>query len=324
VFYCDRGKHHGNTKYVKFSVWHNPFRPKVWSSLLFGLVLITISFKLDQNVENVCLALLKLLSSSFGHESWDQGRYMCLVCGIAFLSVIYSNSLLSLITVVIPEEGLKTLKQLLDLGFKIVFLVKVSVASPQEVFEIDFKIHGLSDLLPDAFYFSNETMMAGIVQIMAKEGDKLAATHETSMSNFILKNIGHDIRRMDPNFRCFKLEQTLSQKMYFWKYNTENSFWMKITQQRLVESGLYQVWDKWSMWGHLLGLKLLNEDATEILAPEYIDAAKFFSILILGIVVLLISSIVFFTEICMDWKKKWLIIQRAKQDTKCIPVQSMD
>ncbi|CAL8121140.1 unnamed protein product [Orchesella dallaii] len=231
-----------------------------------------------------------------GHENLEIKRYILLVVVIAFLLSLYGNSLLSNITVVPAPEGLKTIKELFDSGFKIFFLGELAGLTVKEIFEFEFKLHNLLEYLQGGFYPVNATNIRDLVPLMAERSKKLAMPYAAADADLVLRDLTNKLRLIDPTFFCFKLHQTMLPKMLTWKIHTENIFWVKKTLRKLVESGLFSQWDKWSTWRHFLTLKLLEVSTDNFQDPDYIDFGRFCAMMSFWLGMLILSLIVFFCE----------------------------
>ncbi|CAL8121107.1 unnamed protein product [Orchesella dallaii] len=305
LFYCDKSKHKISSGSMEFTFWYQPLTPGIWICIVFTLITSTFYLYIDHNISSVLISVLHLISSALGQQTWELRRYIFVVCALAFMCSVYGNSILSIITVVLPPKGADSLKDLLTAGYRILFLSKLSALMPQDVFQFDFQLLHLSEFLHHAFYTVNNTgLIKDIIPLMAENGNKFATIHDASISTLVLKDISHRIRLVEPEFTCFKLEQPLNPKIYFWKINTENSFWISKSLGQIVDSGLFFQWDAWSTWRHLLTLKQLG-DIIEHLEPEYINLQRFRPIISICAGLLIVCTTVFVFE-------KWITYRRRK------------
>jgi len=298
VFYCDRREHNNQSSLflkVDYSVWLEPFSVKVWFYLILTLLALSLWLKMvGKKLACGANLFLKFYGSVWGHEAWEVRRYIFLVCGTSFLTVLYANSLLSNVTMVESFEPLKTLKELLDVGFKIIWPLKLRKSSPQHTFGFEFKRLGLSQRLNESFYVEpNAVTGPQVANLMAKRKSKLAAIHATSIAQVTLTNLKYIMQQVDKSLKCYRLEQTLDQTLQNWKINTESRYWMKRTLGRIIESGLSVQWDKWSEWGNLLRKKLLRINFEVAAEPSYINIPKVLPVILLWCVLLAISLILF-------------------------------
>ncbi|CAL8121111.1 unnamed protein product [Orchesella dallaii] len=312
LFYCERSKYKDNLSgSSEFTFWREPFTPGIWMWLVLVIISVLFCFIIDRSISSPFITILHMIYSVLGQESWELRRYIFIVCALAFMSSLYGNSILSIITVVLPPKGVDSLKDLLTAGYRILFLTKLSTVMPKEVFRFDFQLLYLSEFLHHAFYTLNNTILINdIVPLMAEKGKKFATIHSASMSTLVLNDISHKIRLLEPEFTCFKLELPLNSKIYFWKFNTENSFWIRKSVGPIVDSGLFFQWDAWSTWRHLLKLKQL-EDIIEHLEPEYINLQKLRPIFSICAVLLIVCTAVFAFENCKMYTQK-KVIEKTK------------
>jgi len=84
----------------------------------------------------VCANLLDCVSCVLGASC--RARYFVFSCSAAFLlSQIYANGLTSIVTVVLPERGYKTLKELFHHGYKIYINLDLFSESFEQTYEYE-------------------------------------------------------------------------------------------------------------------------------------------------------------------------------------------
>ncbi|CAL8121146.1 unnamed protein product [Orchesella dallaii] len=283
LFYCKRRKQKprvtlGNT--VRLFIWHRPFKFGVWLSIAGILVCAAIYLRMDTTFAET-IGMLRIFSSALGHERWKIKKTIFLPCSIAFLLLVYANRLLSNVTIVETKGEITSLRKLLDFGFKIVWIDKFSSESPHDFYHFDFKLYGLLDRINDTFYsVPNITRISDVVAVFSYGDQKLALSYSKSRSEMMLKYLTQKTRLTDPSFECFKVDETIRLKMYSWRVNTQNGYWFRKTLSRLVTSGIYVQWDKWSTWGHLMRSKQLDGFDVVNHIPEYIQLPNFIVILL--------------------------------------------
>ncbi|CAL8121109.1 unnamed protein product [Orchesella dallaii] len=322
LFYCHRKNNNVFSGASEFTFWYQPFTPGIWMGILSIMITSIFYFNIDQNISTAVVSILHLVSSAFGQTNWELRRYMIVVCALAFMCSVYGNSILSIITVVLPPKGADSLKELLTAGYRIIFFTQHAFRLPKEIFRFDFLQLHLSKFLDHVFYIVNNTgLISDIIPTMAEKGNKFAAIHFASISTLILKDISHKIQLLDPEFICFQLEQQLNPKIYFWKINTENSFWIRKSLGQIMESGLYFQWDAWSTWRYLLKLKQLG-DLIEHLEPEYINLQRFRPIISICAGLLIVCIAVFVFEICTIYSRKKSTVRKSSfKQTQIILIQ---
>ncbi|CAL8121142.1 unnamed protein product [Orchesella dallaii] len=304
LLYCKRKLKHGfasenpNSSSVHGAIWYKPFSFPIWCCIFSTFIILPIYFKLESAVSKGSVGIFNLISSTFGHDYWLVKRYIFLPCSVAFLLVVYANRLLSDVTIVDTINVIKTLRELLDLGFKIVWVEKMSSGTPQEFYHFDFKIRGLLERMNDSFVnVPNAIYLPQIMPMFSDENQKLALSHSRYRSQTMLKYMTEKIQRPGRSYNCFMVDETIQFKLYSWRVNVPNSYWFRKTLNRLVDSGLYNQWDKWSTWGHLLRLKQLDGFNFENGNPEYIQFSNIIAIYFAFMGMNLVGTILFCIEI---------------------------
>ncbi|CAL8121138.1 unnamed protein product [Orchesella dallaii] len=304
-FYCASMSR--NTTYggCEGSVWYEPFTLRVWASICVTFIAASFCIQIDRrNVKNF-ISILQLFASALGHQNWEIKRYTIAVFTIPFLFSLYGNSLLSIVAVVLPPQGIKTVKELLDSNYKILVNPALYTSPPKEVFEFDFKLQHIWEYIDDAFHFVNITLNQEIYSLMASNGNKFAITSDLSFSEPIFEYMKFYVGLMNPASICFQLKQTMNPRRVFWKVNTENSFWVKRTQGKIVEAGLFSQWNRWSTWRYLLRLRKLRNSTENHQKPEYIDMGRFQCIILVCVGVIGICAIVLLIEIYLAWPARF-------------------
>jgi len=83
--------------------------------------------------------------------------------------------------------------------------------------------------------------------------------------------------------------------MYYWLTRTENQYWLKLSIQRIVASGLDYKWDEWYQW-HLVLVNKLHSPITPS-SSDLVDVGKILAILSCWGISLIISMAIFCREI---------------------------
>jgi len=145
-------------------------------------------------------------------------------------------------------------------------------------------------------------MLNESVKMMAHPGTKYAVIHDTSLSDLILKDLTQKLKIIHSSYNCFGLEQTFIPKSYFWKFNTENSFWIMRTLERIVASGIMFKWYEWSTWQYMLNFRL-NGYTQEHISPDYINLGKLRPVVAICTIMLIVGVIVSY-ELYVQWRKQ--------------------
>ncbi|CAL8121200.1 unnamed protein product [Orchesella dallaii] len=303
ILYCKENDQKNGNWRGKLSPWKDPFTPTVWLTFKLVFIFIIVAFLIDSRTCNGFLAIVQLISYTLGHEKCEKKRYYTFICSMAFLLLIYSNCILSIISVPPPVIGFQTLKNLLDAKYKICWPKRLTSKSPDEMLQFDFEVLGLSNKINTTFHImENATKFVEIVAEMVRKGNKLAMWELSSTSERKLKELRHEFGLRKISSYCFIVKQTLNIRLYFWKINTENRYWIIRTLERLVESGINSQWNKWSDWGSLVKLKLLNDTdigghSSDTSNPTYISLNELLIVFIMWVVLSVVSFFVLCTEI---------------------------
>ncbi|CAL8092239.1 unnamed protein product [Orchesella dallaii] len=316
LLYCEKGGS-GILWYHKFSFWYDPFTTGVWLGFKLVLVFTLICFCIDAKDENVMVAFVNLISVVFGHGDWKRRRYYFVAYAIAFLFLVYGNSLLSIITSIPTLKGYDTFKQLMEVGkYKIAWLPRVYLTPPENHFGFDFKLIGWDlQRLTESFHFMPNALgkLQVIPEIAKQLGKlKLAVSFPSSKSDFMLKDYTYSFRKLVPSSNCFKVKQTLNPKLYSWNINMENQYWILRTLEQIVESGLLTQWRMRSLWGRLLRTRYLQGSKMSSLEPNYLDLEEFVPIFVAWFGLIVTSSVIFFIE--MSGK---IMRRRRVENFKC-------
>ncbi|CAL8121097.1 unnamed protein product [Orchesella dallaii] len=298
LLYCEkRGKIKGILMRVK--VWYEPFTPGIWLGFLAILFITALLHWLEFQKNDRTIVILKIASIVFGQGSLERKRYFIIACGITYLCLLYENSLLSLVTIVPQPKSIKTLRELLDSGFKIMWPANMPPThSPSFLYGWDFNISKLQDRIHDAFFEVKSTArMIDWVAEITKNSQKLAVSQSTPGAKMALNDLTQHLRVQDDTYSCFQVKQVLSPKMHHWKINTENRYWILRTVERIVESGLYFQWDLWSTWHYVLTLRQFNNPNGARLNPNYINLARTLPVMFTWSALLVIGIVVFCIEL---------------------------
>jgi len=295
--YCDKNGH--DRFHVGYMVWYEPLSSDIWKYIVAVFISIWIVLLLDPKVKNAVTATPMFIISALGQGNWHPRRYLVIASGLTYLYFMYENSLLSIITVVSPPKVLETLRELLDAGFKIIWLVKLAPGiQPFTYYDIEFQINKLLPRVNDSFFMlENVTQMHEIVETMETSKQKLAMTNEISLADYILKDARNELLSKWPSVQCFTLKQTLNRRAFFWKVNTENSYWIQKILMKIVESGLSIQWDEWSNWSAAKRFRVPSAAPATGLQPDYIVLDKILAVMVAWSVLLLMSVIMFCWEI---------------------------
>ncbi|CAL8121132.1 unnamed protein product [Orchesella dallaii] len=304
-FYCENNKRNTTGGGWEVSVWYAPFSLRVWASICVTFICVGFFIQVDQRSVQNFLSIFQLLASALGHQNWEIKRYTTVILAIAFLFSVYGNCLLSIVSVVLPPQGIKTVKELLDSNYKILVKPTQFTLPAKEIFEFDFKLQHISEYIDDTFHSVNVTSNQELYFLMTSNGNKFAITSDLSYSELILEDMKYKVGLMNPASICFQLKQTMNPRRVFWKFNTENSFWAKRTQEKIVEAGLFSQWNRWSTWRYLLRLRQLSNSTEHHNKPEYIDIGRFQCILLVCVGLIGICAIALLIEIYFSWKSRF-------------------
>ncbi|CAL8136628.1 unnamed protein product [Orchesella dallaii] len=273
--YCPTVKHNGEEgNLLEFGVWGEPFSPGIWLTILSIFIFgIGCCYIYHRHVQHVFQKLINYWAAVFGAQV--SPRYFILVSCFAFLlSQIYSNGLTSIITVGKTTEGFKTIEELLQAGYKILFNEAEAAGNFEDTYGNDFKRMGLPT--EGAFEISYSASLYNNLIRMSQKNARLALVIRTSMANlyialsmnwFQTQNLTKGI------FTCFVAEQTMLEAQTLSILKSENQYWLYVTSQRLRASGLHYKWNEWSRWHHLLNQSLLDRKHKEGL--DFINLPKF-------------------------------------------------
>jgi len=138
------------------------------------------------------------------------------------------------------------------------------------------------------------TSIEGQVDKMAEGNQKLGMIGQTSLSAFGKRELQERMIKKDLSFFCFVVEQTSHSRYYTWKINTENSFWIKKSIEFILQSGLFQQWDRWAYWHRFLKLRLSGTDAMRNFNPNYIVLKNVIPIVVMPCTILLLCVVLFY------------------------------
>ncbi|CAL8092235.1 unnamed protein product [Orchesella dallaii] len=305
ILYCEKGRKHlrKGKWFQKVSIWFDPFTTGVWVGFKLTLVSILLCFYVDGKIGNFLFACINLISVVFGHGDWNRRRrYYFVANAIAFLFLLYGNSLLCNVTTISSPAGFSTLKELLEIGkYKIAWLPRAYKVPPQHYFDFDFKLIGWDhQRLNESFhYLPNSRGILELVPEMAeKRGNlKLAVIYPSSKSDVMLNGLTQLIKKFEPSSICFKVKQTLNPRLFSWTINMENQYWILKTLEQIVESGLFSQWRMRALWGSLWSRVFFHGSSSmQESLPNYIDLEEFKPILIIWLGLIVVSFAVFFFE----------------------------
>ncbi|CAL8136640.1 unnamed protein product [Orchesella dallaii] len=263
LIYCPLVKNTGNEgTLMDFGFWYEPFTPAIWLNVLsifiFGIVSCYINYR---HLHAVFLKLIKFWAAVFGADI--NPRYFMIVGSLAFLlTQIYSNGLTSIITVGKTPEGFKTIGELLQAGYKILFSTEREYGSIEDSYGHYFKRLGLST--DGAFELSNTTDL---------ESDLVKLSQKNARLSF---------------------PQTFSEELAFSLTETENRYWIYVTTQRIRASGLLYKWNEWSRWHQMLNASSL--DGKYLGSSDFVNRPKFLAMQFIWGTLLIFSLAIFCVE----------------------------
>ncbi|CAL8128779.1 unnamed protein product [Orchesella dallaii] len=249
---------------LRFTIWHEPLTRGIWSMCFFLICLAALtSYARHHALVLVFHELFVYWAEVFGAKV--RARHFVIVWSFSFLlSIVYSNGLGSIVTVALETKGLKTIAELLDQGYKIVYEQYLYNGPYQIEFGTYFKVLGLP--INESFKVIDDDS----TDFLELLGEKLAITQITSFSQY---NAASDAQRMgiryETKFNCYILQQSIGFKHVHWMIVTENRHWVQVTLDRIRESGLQNQWDQLAIWNamlksNLLEKRTLNSDYVEI------------------------------------------------------------
>ncbi|CAL8130256.1 unnamed protein product [Orchesella dallaii] len=240
-------------------------------------VIVTVALipRIETNFKDRLGNLLSLLANTFGHADSIQRKHILLVCSVAFLFSLHGNGLTSLVTVAPKPKLPKTIKELLDLKYKIMFPFPSKTRTFEKQYGPDFEFLGLQDRIQDSFYNKFYHTSTKVIERLCKSSGWLAFTNILSNSKFCTALYSFDLRPCDKSFVCHTLEQTFLARQYVWTVRAEGRVWLLKTLKQIVESGLADKWNEWSEWHGMLPYKrLVTENSV---TSDNIDFPKFYS-----------------------------------------------
>ncbi|CAL8130324.1 unnamed protein product [Orchesella dallaii] len=280
IHYCTKGTRlsDGNTTDLStftLTVWIEPFSLKIWAAIFSVIVTVAMIPRIETKFKDSLGNLLSLLANTFGHADSIQRKHILLVCSVAFLFSLHGNGLTSLVTVAPKPKLPKTIKELLNLKYKIMFPFPSKTRNFENQYGYDFEFLGLQDRIQDSFYNTFYHTSTKVIDKLCKSSGWLAFTNILSNSKFCTALYSYDLRPCDKSFVCHTLEQTFLARQYVWTVRAEGRVWLLKTLMQTVESGLSDKWNEWSEWhGMLLYKGLVTENSV---TSDNIDFPKFYS-----------------------------------------------
>jgi len=261
IIYCDKKWiTNGEGFSLNFGILIEPFPLEIWAAILSSIAFyIVIIPRFDSKAKSSLNELLNLLSNVFGHEAAERMWYFSPFCAIGYLASLYGNGLTSLITAPTKPASIQTVSELLEKGYKIIYLQKLFALPVETKYEHDWKLLGLKDRINNSFYVLENATLAEEAAVEMAKG-KLAALAETSVAEMTRAYYKTKLKKFSPYFRCIVLEQTIAPQHFYWNLRTENQHWLWITILRMKESGIANKWDEWSAWYVFLKSKWMPDN----------------------------------------------------------------
>ncbi|CAL8114704.1 unnamed protein product [Orchesella dallaii] len=277
--YCPKIKRTDGT-FVEFAVWYEPVTQESWTTLMFLLSFAAVcSYIHHRRLTSVLGDLLQYWAAVFGASF--KIRYFLVISALSFfLSQIYCDGFTSIITVAHSPEGMKTVRQLINSGFKILFNQEQMGATYEEAYGDTFNRLGLST---DGVFLNVQSIkIADIVFKIATMKDSLIAFQtKMSVADYYVALTAEMLRIQNlttDTFTCFAVEQTLKEGQDTSILESENNYWLQLTTQRIRAMGLYYKWNEWSQWHHMLKLNILHKKHRG--GPDFVDLPKFLAVLL--------------------------------------------
>ncbi|CAL8116973.1 unnamed protein product [Orchesella dallaii] len=276
----------------RIATWKKPFSKGIWLtvSIILGLMaVIYLAYHHDLKA-SLLFETTTQISNILGHTGPVKGRYFIVTFSVAFLlTQLYANGLTSMITISLPPKDLiKTLKEFVENGYKISYHQAKHSHTVEELYGNEFKSLGLS--VKDAFHvFKNLTRNP--FHLVSKMGEM----YPTSFAKYFKVYITSILRRNYKENLCFQLDQTFNKKLKYWRTRTENQYWLKVSLQRIVASGLYYKWNEWSTWHAMLVQKLRENKGRP--GPDTIGVTKFMAMIVIWSSLMGLATLVYCVEI---------------------------
>ncbi|CAL8114731.1 unnamed protein product [Orchesella dallaii] len=277
--YCPRIKKTGG-EFAEFGIWYEPVTQESWLTLIFLLGFATVcSYIHHRRLTSVLGDLLQYWAAVFGASF--KIRYFLVISALSFfLSQIYCNGFTSVITVAHSPEGMKTVRQLIHKGYKILFNQEQMGATYEETYGDNFKWLGLST---DGVFLNVQSIKIAdfVMKIITMKDSLIAFQTKTSQANFLMALTANALRIQNlttDTFTCFAVEQTLKEGQDTSILESENNYWLQLTTQRIRAMGLYYKWNEWSEWHRMLKLDILDKKHRG--DPDYVDWPKFLAVLL--------------------------------------------
>ncbi|CAL8121508.1 unnamed protein product, partial [Orchesella dallaii] len=279
---------------LEFGVWYEPFPLNVW---IFVLIVIfygmAYSFR-HRFMRDGLMEFLNHVASILGQCPYVHTRYCVVILAIWFIICqLYGNGFTSIITVASKPQGLKTVKDLLENGYKL--LNTGRNISADDLLDGFLEQNNLSEYADDAIKFVGGGTVEDLFKIMGKRGQRFAfkdtASENAFNSQLALKFLSD---HFNESFNYFTIEERLGESQHNWVLKTENRGWLGESLQRLRSSGLYYKWDEWSTWHRLLleGALFRNEFGDS----DLVDKPKVAAILVILSLIIAVSIVVFCIE----------------------------
>ncbi|CAL8132258.1 unnamed protein product [Orchesella dallaii] len=175
------------------------------------------------------------------------------LCGMSLLG-LYKENILSLVVTQRSPGTIDSLKELVELGFKLLIFPKVKYTFDEQKrnYWLDFKMSKALGKFNDSFYLVSERISkqnAFMKYLNCQNGGQYAALFWSRFSNLRIRTLKHSIKKRggSENTRCYHVPQPLFPNIALSEIYTVNKYWLMTTLRRLADSGLPNKWENWSV-----------------------------------------------------------------------------
>ncbi len=290
LVYCQKKREHDNLFKHSIAYWIAP----LYHDVVIFILLLIIAFTFISRHFKMKFGFVISLGLFFRQSQpilflHNNCRWFLIITFFGmFTCVIYENVITS--TVLVPElpKVYKSIKEILDAGYKILWYARTTFFTPESYFGKSFESRGIPFYKVKQYF---ETVPSHLKENVTTHGiylaQKFALLVFTNSLNMWIRGIEQSLAnvtvpgregRLD-KYSCHAVPDIIASLPFFEDFHVVNRDWMLETLERIRESGLDNKWDSWSNWAYKFHMKYDMENIGSYRkTSSYIDMDNLYAV----------------------------------------------
>lgn len=289
LIYCSDNKQNGSYEYFGTGraniIWTKAFNLEMWIILLGFLLLAAYLYSYGRGPPQYLNELITLITMMITQpvkipKGYRQYTCVCVIFSSILLTILYQDSLTSLITVPYKPITLTNLYEVIESGYKIIFLQNGDLIPPEERYFVDFHLYDIAHKINESF----KGTLLPPMEFLANNGELenyaiIASETSIQQDKGYLEKV---ITKTKKTSKCHSVPEGFHPRSYYWIISTVNRPYLILSIQIIKQAGLDLKWDAWALWASQLFHKISQGATSGPPKPDAISVSQFSEILLLG------------------------------------------